>query len=266
MGASAEQVDATFDQIMANEFFNKDGQRWASIEHYVDDMQQLNQEIDSQVESFSNARNSAIEHTQVLSNATVTHDDLINAKLALKHATDANIQGLIRMDSQTLDNLQNAIDSTQAKLDNFAKSAKTAADNLEATLAKMQGDDSKARQLTQTKKLMDIETKLQQAKQRGNTEEIKQLERALELQKQINREEEKQARERERQSKQRSTNSTTNRSSSRTSTGSSNRNNSSPIDVTLVADAWDERIRQAEARGAENALKQLRYEAQRRAR
>ncbi len=264
MGATSEQVDATFDKLMSNEVF--DGQRWASFKDYAYDMEQLNQEIDNQVESFQNARNSAIEHTKALSGTSVSMNDVAEAELALNNATQANIEGLIRMDSQTLSGLQNAIDTAKAKMDNLAQSAKNTADSLEANLARIKGDDTKAREIEQTKKLTALEEKLNQARQRGNTEEIKELERALNLQKQINSEENKRAKESKH--KQRST---PNRPITQTTPSSNNSNNinsnnSIDIDVNSLADVIDDNmIKTLKNQGAKELMNSLMQEMKRRA-
>ncbi len=195
MGATSEQVDDVFTQLMQNNFF--DGQRWASFEHYADDMKKLNEQAERQVESFTNARNSAIEHTKALSSSTATHDELIEAKLALEHATDANIEGLIEMDSQTLSNLQNAIDSAEQKMKSFAESTENTLESLQAELAKLEGDNSKARQIEGARKLAKIESELAEARRQQNSEAIANLEKALEVQKKITAEREKQAKQRE---------------------------------------------------------------------
>lgn len=107
------------------------------------------------------------------------------------------------MDGATLDNLKRQIDSTRQKFDDLSKSAKDTANNLEAELARIKGDDTTARQLEQTKKLADLQDKINEARKRGNAEESAQLQRALEYQKQINAEETKQAAAKAQQEQQR---------------------------------------------------------------
>ncbi len=258
MGATSEQVDSTFKKLMSNEFF--DGQRWASIEHYIGDMQKLNDQIDNQVESFTNARNSAIEHTKALSGTQVTANAVADAQLALEKATDANVQGLIRMDSQTLSNLQNAIDSAKQKMDNFAKSSKQALDNLESELARLQGDDEKAREIEQTRKLAKIEADLAEARRQQNSEAIANLEKALQVQKQISAEKEKQARERE-QKQHQSKPTTTSTPRSRPTATPQKINLPSPTTNITVADiinSMDARVVQLiKDIGADEILKKL---------
>ncbi len=176
--------------------------------------------------------------------------------LEINSATNASIEGIVRMDSQTLSGLQNAIDSAKAKMQGLANSAKNTADSLEANLARMKGNDTKAREIEQTKKLTALEEKLNQARQRGNAEEIKELERALNLQKQINDEENKKARER--QSKQRSTaNYSPPPIRNKPTARNTNSNNSLDIDVKQLADVIDESmIKTLKNQGAKELMKQ----------
>src|SRR5699024_387292 len=91
--------------------------------------------------------------------------------------------------------LQNAIDSARQRMQGLSDDAKRTAENLEAALAKLQGNEDKARSIEQSRKLLELEEKIAEAKTSGNSEAEAQLKRALELQKQINREEDKKARE-----------------------------------------------------------------------
>ncbi|MFB2539127.1 tape measure protein [Acinetobacter sp. c3-l95] len=221
-------------------------------------------EIERQSDSFKQAKTEAERMTKALGDASVSSDTLSQAQAALSNATGITIAGIIKMDSQTLSNLQNAIDSARAKMQSLADDAKKTADSLEANLAKMQGNDDKARQIEQSKKLADIEEKLNQARKRGNSEEIAQLERALDLQQQINSEETRQAEVQKQEKAQQQIEQQTRQQSSTTSRVT-NMPSGQSISASDIADAWDERIRQAEQRGAENFARQLQQEAQRRA-
>lgn len=159
-------------------------------------------EIEKQAESFQNAKQSALDMTQALGKASVSSDDLAKAQAALQHATSQSIAGVVKMDSQTLDNLKNAIDSARQKMQGLANDAKQTADSLEANLARLQGNENKALQIEQSKKLAELEQRLKTAQQRGNQAEIAELQRALNLQRQINSEEQKQAQQRQAQSSQ----------------------------------------------------------------
>lgn len=159
--------------------------------------------VQASINSFTEVRNSAITMTQALSGAEVTTNDLGRAQLALQRAAGATVNGIVKMDGATLDNLKRQIDSTRQKFDDLSKSAKDTANNLEAELARIKGDDTTARQLEQTKKLADLQDKINEARKRGNAEESAQLQRALEYQKQINAEETKQAAAKAQQEQQR---------------------------------------------------------------
>lgn len=190
MGATTEQVDGAWRKLTNS----MDGQKFLGVQDFANSLQRVDDIVTKQVSSFEQAKNRANEMTQALSGSAVSSRDLADAQQALRKATDANVQGLIRMDGQTLDNLKNAIDGARQKMQGLSNDAKNTADALEATLAKMQGKEDKAREIEQTKKLTELELKLNEAKASGNSEQAAQLKRALDLQKQINIEEDKKAR------------------------------------------------------------------------
>lgn len=263
MGATTEQVDGAWAQFMDSVGIFE-GQRFLGLQDFTNNMQRVDDVVTSQITSFTQAKARAEEMTQALSGSAVTSRDLVDAQHALRKATDANVQGMIRLDDQTLANLQNAIDGARARMQGLSDDAKNTADSLEATLAKLQGNEDKARDIEQTRKLTELEEKLNEAKARGNTEEIAQLNRALALQKQINREEDKAARERERQSQQSSTPQSSTRQSSNTNPASTGSNNN----AVEVVDALDARIEAAKKQAAAEAVasftQQLKDEAKRR--
>ena len=193
MSVTTEQTNAVWENLM-NSLGHFEGKRWLGIADFTRDMQRMDDVVKSQVGSFEQAKSRAEEMTQALNGTAVTSRDLSDAQHALRQATNANVQGLIRMDNQTLDKLKGAIDSARQRMQGLADDAKNTADSLEAALAKMQGNEDKARDIEQTRKLTELQEKLNEAKARGNNEEAAQLSRALELQKQINREEDKKAR------------------------------------------------------------------------
>ena len=193
MGATTEQVNATWAKFM-DSLGHFEGKKWLGIADFTRDMQRMDDVVKAQVTSFENAKSKAEQMTQALSGSAVTSRDLTDAQHALRKATDASVQGIIRMDDQTLDKLKSAIDGARQRMKGLADDAKNTADSLEAALAKMQGNEDKARNIEQAKKLSDIELKLAEAKARNNREEEAQLKRALDLQKQINKEEDKKAR------------------------------------------------------------------------
>lgn len=193
MSVTTEQTNAVWENLM-NSLGHFEGKRWLGIADFTRDMQRMDDVVKSQVSSFEQAKNRAEQMSQALSGNAVSSRDLADAQAALRKATDASIQGVIRMDNQTLDKLKGAIDSARQRMQGLADDAKNTADSLEAALAKMQGNEDKARDIEQTRKLTELQEKLNEAKARGNNEEAAQLSRALELQKQINREEDKKAR------------------------------------------------------------------------
>ncbi len=265
MSVTTEQTDAVWQNLMTS-LGHFEGKEWLGIADFTRDMQRMDDVVKSQVTSFESAKSRAEQMTQALSGTSVTSRDLSDAQHALRKATDSTVQGIIRMDDQTLAGLQNAIDGARARMQGLSDDAKNTADNLEAALAKLQGNDDKARDIEQTKKLTELEEKLNEAKSRGNSEEIVQLERALDLQKQINREENKKAKDRERDDRQRNQPQPVR---SQTPSTPTNNNPETAQSAADIADAWDERIRLAEERGAKRAVaeltKQLTDEAKRRA-
>ena len=190
MGATTEQVDSAWRNLTNG----MEGQKFLGVQDFADSMQRVDDIVTKQISSFEQAKNRADDMTQALSGSAVTSRDLADAQHALRQATDASVQGIIRMDEQTLSKLQSAIDSARTRMQGLSDDAKNTADNLEAALAKMQGNEDKARDIEQTRKLTELQEKLNEAKARGNSEEAAQLSRALDLQKQINREEDKKAR------------------------------------------------------------------------
>ena len=264
LGGTAGQTDEVYNRLMRSMGY-VDGYKWLGLADFAGSMERVNGVVEKQITSFENAKNRAEDMTQALSGNAVTSRDLVDAQHALRKATDANVQGLIRMDEQTLSSLQDAIDGARQRMQGLTDDAKNTADQLEATLAKLKGNDDKAREIEQSRKLAELEEKRRAARSRGNREEEAELSRALELQKQINREEEKRAREREREERQREQQAASRNSSS---SNRSNGNNSNTQSATDVADAWDARIEAAKEQAAKEAveafMKQLKDEAKRR--
>lgn len=195
-----QQIGLTADQtqsIMSTLFDTIVGQRFPSYESYANAIQSLTDNAVNQAKTFARLKTEAAGVAQTLGSAALSSDELSRAQGILRRATTATVNGMIRMDSQTLDNLRSAIDQARQRMQGLANDARNTADSLEVTLLKLKGDDSAARRIEQTKKLTALEDKLREARKRGNSDEIAQLQRALTLQKSINREEEAQAKARE---------------------------------------------------------------------
>ena len=190
--------------------------------------------------------------TQKISDGTVSMQDIAEAT----HAASSRIA---QLDSTTLNNLHAAIDEARQKLKELEEQARDSADSLEAELAQLRGDDSKTAALEQERKLRELNAKLHEAELRNNAEEIAQYRRALDLQQQIGREKQQQAAAKKAEEQQR-------RQQQQTS-GDNGRGSNSGRDgmsAGQVADAWDDRIRAAERRGAQNFANELYNEARRR--
>lgn len=263
MGATTEQVDSAWSKLMSS--MNMDGKRWLGMQDFVNDMNRVDAVVTQQISSFEQAKDKAESMTQALSGNAVTSRDLVEAQHALRQATDANVQGMVRLDQATLDNLKDAIDQTKKKMQDLADEAKDTAEQLEGELAKLRGDDDKALEIKQAKELREIEELLADARKRGNAEEIKYYNEALSLQKEINKEERKQARSDDKNSSS-SINSNTQSSSNRNTSNTNTSNN--PTGPKDVVDALDARIQRERAEAAklavEEFMSQLKNEASRR--
>lgn len=193
---------------------------------------------------------------QRTSDGTVSMQDIARAA----QAAHSNITAL---DSTTLKNLNASIDAAKKKLEDLQQQARDTAADLDAELAQLKGDDSKTAKLEQQRKLRELEGKLQEARIRGNAEEIRQYERALELQRQIGAEKARQAADKKAEEQQRR------QQQQQQTSGNNGRGNNSggardDMSASQVADAWDDRIRAAERRGAQNFANELYNEARRR--
>ena len=226
MGATAEQARLAIDKIWQDNMRPP-----TSFGHLFEMLDNTNRVAREQSENFDRARDAANSMAGALGSATVSSQDLTDAQFALRHATEASIGAHIKMDEQTLDNLKNAIDGARQRMQGLADDAKNTADSLEATLAKMQGNEDRAREIEQTRKLTELEEKLNEAKARGNSEEAAQLNRALSLQKQINAEENKKA-----SADSKASSASSNTTSSNASSQSSASSSSKTITVQLKSD------------------------------
>ena len=189
---------------------------------------------------------------QKTSDGTVSMHDIAEAT----HAASSNIAAL---DSTTLRNLNASIDAAKKKLEDLQQQAKDTAADLDAELAQLKGDDSKTAKLEQQRKLRELESKLQEARIRGNAEEIAQYERALELQRQIGAEKARQAADKKAEAAARAQESRSRGSATPRSTTASNATSHGAGDISpqQVVDVWDDRIAAAERRGAQNFANEL---------
>ena len=199
--------------------------------------------------------NSALDNlTQKTSDGTVSMQDIAEA-------THAATTRIAQLDSTTLNNLHAAIDEARQKLKELEEQARDSADSLEAELAQLRGDDSKTAALEQERKLRELNAKLHEAELRNNAEEIAQYRRALDLQQQIGREKQQQAAAKRTEEQQRRQQQQTSGNNGRGNNSGGARDDKS---AGQVADAWDDRIRAAERRGAQNFANELYNEARRR--
>ena len=188
--------------------------------------------------------------TQKTSDGTVSMQDIAEA-------THAATTRIAQLDSTTLNNLHSAIDAARQKLADLAQQARDTTDSLEAELAQLRGDDSKTAALEQERKIRELNARLHEAELRNNAEEIAQYRRAIELQRQIGDEKARQAAAKKAEEQQRQQQQQTSGNNTRGSNGGN-------ISAGQVADAWDDRIKAAERRGAQNFANELYNEARRR--
>lgn len=229
----------------------------------------LQKQTEENLKAFNDIKTSTIAMTQSLGDAAVTTNDLGKAQLLLHRATGATYEGIAKIDNATLDNLKRQIDSTKQKFDDLSKSAKDTADGLQTQLARLKGDDTTARQLEQTKKLAELQERVNEARKRGNTEEIAQLQRAFDLQKQINDEENRQASvklQQEQQAKQANAQKQAQANSSYNQPVQSTSSNTQSVNAKDVANSFADLIEQAKKEGANLLAQQLMDEAKRLAR
>ena len=195
---------------------------------------------------------------QKTSDGTVSMHDIAEAT----HAATSNIAAL---DSTTLRNLNASIDAAKKKLEDLQQQAKDTAADLDAELAQLKGDDTKTAKLEQQRKLRELEGKLQEARIRGNAEEIAQYERALELQRQIGVEKARQAADKKAEAAARAQESRSRGNATPRSTTASSATSHGAGDISpqQVVDVWDNRIAAAEKRGAQNFANELYHAAKR---
>ena len=198
---------------------------------------------------------------QKTSDGTVTMQDVSDA-------ANKAYSRITALDSTTLKNLNASIDAAKKKLEDLAQQARDTSASLDAELAQLKGDNSKTAALEQERKLRELNAKLQEAQARRNAEEIAQYQRAIELQKQIYAEKQRQeaVKKAEDAARAQESRSRSNTSTHSTTTNSAVGHAAGDISPQQVADIWDDRIAAAEKRGAQNFANELYHAAKRRAR
>lgn len=253
-------------QVTSTMFASLSGRIYGTMGSLLQDMTAITQSVEGQIQAFKNISLEVDNYGKRLGSASVSVDDLSYAQSLLNRATNAGINGIQLMDQSRLDNLKAQIDSARTKLKSLADDAKNTADSLEGELARMQGNDKRAIEIENIKKLADLEAKLNQARQRNNTQEIRELERALALQRQINKtklNELDKRQERQGQSQQNAHQATNPRSNS---TQNNTARYTSVPSASDVAGAFGDAIDQARRGAVNDFAKQLMNEAKRIAR
>ena len=190
---------------------------------------------------------------QKTSDGTVTMQDVSDA-------ANKAYSRITALDSTTLKNLNASIDAAKKKLVDLAQQARDTSASLDAELAQLKGDNSKTAALEQERKLRELNAKLQEAQARRNADEIAQYQRAIELQKQIYAEKQRQeavkkAEDAARAQESRSRGNATPRS---TTASSATSHGAGDISPQQVVNAFDDRARDLlKKEGAQEFANQL---------
>lgn len=264
LGASTEALN----RVNSTLYKSLDGMTFGTLGNMVAAMERVNQGVEKQIESFKRTSQQVDDYTKRLSGASVSAEDLAIAQNVLANATNASINGINVMDKARLDNLKAQIDSVRDKFKSLADEAKNTKENLESELARMQGDDDKVAQLEQARKMLELQKRLDDAKKRGNNEEIAHLQQALALQQQIHAEQNRQRQAQKAEQAKREQEQQTRQTPTTAPQGDSTRYDPSGL-AREVADNWEKRLQEAEERGAkrgaEELMKRLASEGKRRA-
>lgn len=222
----------------------------------------LDKMVKQSVANFKAQEQAVANASASLQKADVSTQELAKAQSVLNSATQFSIAGIIKLDKAKLDSLRQQIDSTKQKLDNLADTARQTRENLESELARIQGNEDKARQIEQQQKLKALEKQLKDAQKRGNGAEISELQQALNLQRQIFAEQQRQAQIQKQQQKQ--AEQTTAQAPSLPNQSSQDSSDLSKT-ATELTDIWQAQIENAKKQGASEFARQLMLESKRRA-
>ena len=188
MGATIEQLNKVFDG-----FGKLAGSRNRGIMQIGGYFAELDRLTKSAVKSMTDMDSSVARANQSLSAQEFTVTDLAKAQATLSEATNFNILGIIKLDKAKLQGLQAQIKKAKEQMQEFSDTAKNTMQDLDSELATLQGREADAMRIKQAQKLADLQAKMAEAVARGNGEEIAHYSKALELQKQINSEQNRQA-------------------------------------------------------------------------
>lgn len=147
---------------------------------------EYNRLVDVYVQQVKRAQDATALLNQKIEEGTVNQKDLAEA-------TATTTVNMGKLDSTTLENLNNAIDQARQKIQSLRDEAEGTRAELEAELASLQGDESKRDALEQQAKLRELNAKLQEAETAQNSQAIGDYRDAIKLQKQIYSEKQRQA-------------------------------------------------------------------------
>lgn len=260
-GANAQALEQVNNEL----FKSLEGRTYGWFEPLLQDMDRLAKHTKNQLEDFKQLGGELDTYSKKLSSSSLSVNDLNHAQALLNNATNMTINNIHVMDQAKLEQLQAQIDQARAKMQGLADDAKNTADSLEGELARMQGNEVHAMELEAKQKLEAIEKRIKEARARGNSEEIAQLQRQLELQRQINQEKLKKHQEQEQQKQERQKSNTQGQSNQKPTSDNSTTSQTT-LSASEVAGAFGDAINQARRGAVNDFARQLMSEAKRMAR
>lgn len=183
LGATSEEVEDALQRFWAATRFN----------FSPNNVSQVSSALISTMSAAVAARARIDDMTEALRNGSFSAADMSAAMEELKISSLDSVDNVQKLGNSRLNNLRDALKEAQAQMRALSEEARDTADNLEADLARLRGDNSLAKQIEETKKLKELEAKRDAANKAGNKEAVEEYERALSLQKQIFAEEQRQA-------------------------------------------------------------------------
>lgn len=183
LGATSEEVEDALQRFWEATRFN----------FSPNNVSQVSSALISTMSAAVAARARIDDMTEALRNGSFSAADMSAAMEELNISSLDTVDNVQNLGNSRLNNLRDALKEAQAQMRALSEEARDTADNLEADLARLRGDNSLAKQIEETKKLKELEAKRDAANKAGNKEAVEEYERALSLQKQIFAEEQRQA-------------------------------------------------------------------------
>lgn len=246
----------------------------AALAHYNDAMRMVTRNVQSTNMALQSLNNNYLGAKKILLQYR-EHVDAVDAAIerltanleasnvTMRDVNDAALlatSGIHELDEARLNKLNESIDNARNKLLALRDEARATAEDLEAELARVKGDDSVGRELEQKRKLAELEEKLAAARARQATDEIEAYEKAIRYQKEIYEQKQKQYEAERRQARREREQSNNKKPHQRDNTGNDHDNasrlgddvvnkiNKQPLPtVNINADAFANRVADAMA-------------------